>query len=327
MHQGFIVTHPDYKCCYVTYLQEVKKLNISFARLGEEECELCSRLAQEQHTNCDDGTCITCNKREEHKRHVAAARQQYKEDGESTQDDTVVRSVDLQKIIMLPRMPGIKSVAFTRRIVAFHETFASVGLYKHRDSCISVIWHEGMAGRKAEEITSTINMCLKQDRDFKTVIYYMDNCSSQNKNYSLFTSVLSLVNTDLIDAETVTFKYLEAGHTFMSADSVHHQVEKQMKERRNVYDWNDFKACVTAASKNQLVLEPQESDMKQYRGETSLTKLQRAGRVHLSDMRQIQFRRGQRTLFYKSSHNDSDWETFDYLKSKYKPDSTVEQIR
>lgn len=41
--------------------------------------------------------------------------------------DTVIRSVDLQKVIMLPRMPGVKTAVFTRRITAFHETFAMVG--------------------------------------------------------------------------------------------------------------------------------------------------------------------------------------------------------
>jgi hypothetical protein len=38
-----------------------------------------------------------------------------------------VRSVDMQKVIMLPHMPGVKTALFTRRIVAYHETFANMG--------------------------------------------------------------------------------------------------------------------------------------------------------------------------------------------------------
>ena len=41
--------------------------------------------------------------------------------------ETVVRSVNLQKVIMLPRIPGVKSTAFTKRIIAFHHQFAVVG--------------------------------------------------------------------------------------------------------------------------------------------------------------------------------------------------------
>jgi len=31
---------------------------------------------------------------------------------------------------MLRRMPGVKATAFTKRIIAFHETFASIGQKK-----------------------------------------------------------------------------------------------------------------------------------------------------------------------------------------------------
>lgn len=47
-------------------------------------------------------------------------------------EDTLVKSVDLQKVIMLPHMPGLKAAIFTKRIVAFHETFASVGQRKNK---------------------------------------------------------------------------------------------------------------------------------------------------------------------------------------------------
>ena len=33
-------------------------------------------------------------------------------------------SADLQKVVMLPRLPGNKTSVFTQRIILFHETFA-----------------------------------------------------------------------------------------------------------------------------------------------------------------------------------------------------------
>lgn len=41
-------------------------------------------------------------------------------------------------------------------------------------------------------------------------------------------------------------KYLEPGHTFMSADSFHADVEKSMKNRK-IYDFQDFVDRVQAA--------------------------------------------------------------------------------
>ena len=73
------------------------------------------------------------------------------------------------------------------------------------------------------------------------VLIYPVNCSAQNKNWYLFTLLTSLVNAqDMPTLNSITLKYFERGHTFMSADSYHHSVEKSMKEMKNVYDYGDF---------------------------------------------------------------------------------------
>ncbi len=47
-------------------------------------------------------------------------------------EDTLVKSVDFQNVIMLPRMPGLQTAILTKRIEAFHEPFASVGKKKNK---------------------------------------------------------------------------------------------------------------------------------------------------------------------------------------------------
>ena len=94
----------------------------------------------------------------------------------------------MQKFITLPRMPGVKTALFTRRIVAYHETFATIGkMSQKKKKTISVVWHEGTAGRKAEEITSSYVTALERERDVKHAVYWLDNCTSQNKNWCLLT--------------------------------------------------------------------------------------------------------------------------------------------
>lgn len=103
----------------------------------------------------DTTGCETCQKWEVHHYRALRGREHYCLDGEKEEEVySVVRSVDLQKIIMLPRMPGGKTVVFTRRISVFHETFAMVGKMSSREkNALSVIWHEGIAGRSAVEVT------------------------------------------------------------------------------------------------------------------------------------------------------------------------------
>ena len=58
---------------------------------------------------------------------------------------------------------------------------------------ISIIWHEGVAGRKAEEIACAFLMAFQKERDKKKFILWLDNCSAQNKNYMLFSLMVTLV--------------------------------------------------------------------------------------------------------------------------------------
>ena len=52
----------------------------------------------------------------------------YRDDRDRLVGETeLVASVDMQKVIMLPRIPGLKVVVFCKRIVIFNETFAPLG--------------------------------------------------------------------------------------------------------------------------------------------------------------------------------------------------------
>ena len=80
-------------------------------------------------------------------------------------------SVDLQKVVMLPRLPGFKAACFANRLVDFHHTFAPVSSYTASNEVESVVWHEGTSGRKCEDIALADMKALETNRDFKTGIY------------------------------------------------------------------------------------------------------------------------------------------------------------
>ncbi|KAG5848646.1 hypothetical protein ANANG_G00100920 [Anguilla anguilla] len=120
MYKEFAANH---QCLYETYRKVVKNSNISFTKLGEEQCEQCLQhelhvKAEHQAANQDPTPdCSTCKKWEDHKDRAARGRHHYKLDAEKQQSDNLsIRSVDLQKVIMLPRMPGVKTAVFTKRI-------------------------------------------------------------------------------------------------------------------------------------------------------------------------------------------------------------------
>ena len=189
MHDDFLQDHPNLQCSYNAYRKEIsKKMNISFATLGE-ECEPCLAHKMSNHEHERKETCKTCENWKNHEQRAQLSRQEYKKDSEFDWPTNVsVRSVDMQKISMFPCIPGVKTIAFTKRIIAFHKTFAAVGT-KPKLPHISIVWHEALVGRSSSEIASCFETVIRFERDISSFIFWVDNCSSQNKNWCLFSSL------------------------------------------------------------------------------------------------------------------------------------------
>ncbi len=322
--------HADYnkknqKISLESYRKAVKAKNIGFSVLGNEKCEKCT-AAKLHRAQCHgssekfEETCRHCKDTLAHLEKAKSARDEYRTDSDALKmAGRLAVSADLQKVIMLPQIPGCKSVLFTRRIIAFNETFAILGgiAKKSAEKHFLVVWNEVVQGRRAENICSAFWQFLKANRDCKEIVIWMDNCAAQNKNWVLFTMFLPAVN-GLCEAKTITLKYLEAGHTFMSADSVHHGIEKEMKQVRNIYDWGDFVSMArNSNSKNTTVWDMQISDFQKWKDGFSKAKQIRAKpRIFLKDIVCLQFRQGQKIFYYKKSFKE-DFLAADLLKQKF----------
>ena len=99
--------------------------NLSYCKLGEEECEVC--IAYMQH-DCDAGLeeelkkgvlndilvkitsneCQQCDDVVRHMKRVKVSRTQYRKDADSDPErNSFYLSGDMQKVIMLPRLPRL----------------------------------------------------------------------------------------------------------------------------------------------------------------------------------------------------------------------------
>ena len=322
MHADYV--EKGHTCSYEAYRKAVRQKKISFTKLGEEECETCLQHAEHEKSHTEEMVdCPECLRWQKHKQSALQSRLRYKEDAETSSwpDGTSVRSADLQKVIMLPRMPGVKSCVFTRRVVAYHETFASVGKGKNKKNTISVLWHEGIAGRSAAEITSAYMAALEKERDARHIILWVDNCSAQNKNWCLLSSLVTLVS-GTTSLEDITLKYFEPGHTFMSADSFHHGVEQQIRKCPVgvVYDFEDFVNVVASSNSKKVdVVLMQNANVLDWKDGHSTTKVKKAKAPKLGEMAEIQVRRGSKSLFYKRSHVETEFTEMDFLLKKFIP--------
>lgn len=176
-------------------------LNISFDSPQVDKCSVCeSHVIQGDH-ECNESTCFQYIA---HKERSRKAREEMKADEVRSSGNVKVVSVDMQKVLLLPKL-SIKEAFFSRKLVLFNETFCDVS---KNGEAVCVLWHEGDAGRKAKNITTTyIHYVFKFCRDFEEIILFADNCNAQNKNRLLLCALVRLVNDARIKAKTITIKW------------------------------------------------------------------------------------------------------------------------
>lgn len=320
MHNDFVSKYPDLKVSYEAYRVKVKAKNISFAKLGNEECEICEEAKLHEHKKDDlREDCEICINWKRHIEHADKSRKLYQEQARSNfSDGTVCVSVDLQKIIMLPRIDTFKRIIFVQRLTTYHESFVPLGK-KSNLVPFAVVWNESISGRNKKDIISTFYAFLLSQRDANRIIFWLDNCASQNKNWCFLTFLVRMVNSNEIAAQELIVNYFEPGHTFMSADSFHHQVELSLKRQGKTYDFDDFIQAVSTSRKSKIDVKPMtHNDFYLWKDFKSQAKLnQDLNHPRLSNIVQIKASRGKYILQYKTSlTDDEDFKNLDFLCKK-----------
>ena len=247
------------------------------------------------------------------------SRQDYETDKKTATSDksTVFFSVDLQKVVLLPRLPGYKKCIFTSRLITFNMTFAPIGVQGKCNSSKAqgILWHEAICGRRDKDITSAYYkmFCSPLYRNYKNYVIWVDNCGGQNKCWTLYTMLVKLLNT-YSHIDKITLKYFTVGHSFMSADNFHRSVEKEMKAMDKVFDFHDFTKCVANVCDAVVMTHKDFYDFVRGLSEGKASKL---SRPYLSDVYIAEFRRGSMKMYYKL-HNDDSFKDADFLKRNVK---------
>lgn len=101
MYKDFKDKYPDTTFSYELYRKVVSGENISFAKLGHEECWECEcyGLHKQTENHDNDANCDICQKWKVHKEKATNARKEYQEDAEKPKaTDELIISADLQKV-------------------------------------------------------------------------------------------------------------------------------------------------------------------------------------------------------------------------------------
>lgn len=129
--------------------------------------------------------------------------------------------------------------------------------------------------------------------------------------------ILYLIASAEVSFESITLRYLEVGHTFMAADEFHHRVERSLKTKKRVYDFEDFCKAVSDTGSRTIVKKMIIQDFFDFEDCSSTFKLKNSNpRAYLNGIAEANFRRGFHLLFYKHSHGTDEYFELDFLRLK-----------
>uniref|UniRef100_A0A2A4J600 DUF7869 domain-containing protein n=1 Tax=Heliothis virescens TaxID=7102 RepID=A0A2A4J600_HELVI len=315
-------------CSWSAFHKRIKIKNISTQQPVQDKCPKCEahdvahpkpRLPRDE--NVTDHLCHECNcefcilfpQHLENKNISRAHMNADSKDAEKMNSGIAIFTVDMQKCITMPQLNN-KDFFFSRKLNLFNETFAGIG--KGNKPATAMLWHEGESGRKAYDVATAYVLFLKMYcRDDKTVILYADNCNAQNKNKILYSALLRIINDCSNDIQTIKIEYLEPGHTYMSADSVHGAITNKINKSGNLYDLDDYVETFKKPRKN---LTPHVHDHKEVMLFTSELKTVFPRNYNISNFKIVEFRRGQPKLFVKNNYQADDFKELDVLTKALK---------
>jgi len=305
---------------YELYRQIFTKERITFGEPPQNECEVCVSYrhhAGKQNTvpGADYNSCELCQPQCEvclhYSKHLDRARAARHEYQLPVPDDCTVLAADMQRVILLPKMT-IKEHFFVSRLVVFNETFASLSAGQPD---YVILWHEALSSRTAGDVASAYVRAVVSVAK-PNIVIWADNCTAQNKKWTLYTSMACVVNMEW-GPDSVTIKYLEKGHTFMKADSVHGAIGRKLKQTAEVHTYDDFVALCQEAGKNIKPVCMAVGDFYKFQGAQRQRKVKGATLPLLAEICEVRFSKGSRRMKYKTAF-DGDERESDFLKPSFK---------
>ena len=216
----------------------------------------------------------------------------------------------MQRVIVLPKLT-IKEHVFVSRLVTFNETFVSKTPGK---SNYCILWHEAIASRKTRDVASAFLQLIRQCNE-DHIWLWADNCSGQNKNWYLFTGLAQCVNT--WGPETITIKYLEKGHTYVAADTIHGNIRKLFRKTSTVATFDDFVQLCEKANNNikAIVVDlPFTYPISKKARTRSSTKVKMP---LMKSIAEVLFKKGSSMLHYKESFLEESYTTVNLLQPSF----------
>ena len=131
----------------------------------------------------------------------------------------------------------------------------------------------------------------------------------------MYTAIVQFVNAEF-GSDVIRFKYIEKGHTFLKADSIHGIIGKAMKRAPIVATFDNFVDLCDDAGKN-IKSDIDIDSMFQFRKEARTRSSKSVSPLSLLEtILEVAFKKGSRSMYYKTSFEGKSIEV-DFLRPRF----------
>ncbi|UYV82284.1 hypothetical protein LAZ67_21001583 [Cordylochernes scorpioides] len=198
------------------------KFNLHFKQPSKDTCQTCDYLQIKIQSSDSEGIQMAKIEKENHLEEAERARSLMAADRKAASDKFFVFSFDLEKALAFPKLTT--SVAYYKR-----------NLYVYNFGCHD--FNENIGHMFVWPETEGSHSCTGQNRNIKTVL-----------------SLLRLVQSTEIRAQSIEMKFLVSEHSYLPNDSDIAIIESYAKKIQNIFspdDWNNIiKTCKKKAPFN-----------------------------------------------------------------------------
>jgi len=217
-----------------------REFNIGFFVPRKDQCELCNRWKNALNHEERKTILQEYMKHLNDKKAVSALK---KADKKSASATKCVACFDLQKVLNCPSSQV--SLFFYKNKVSLYN-FTIFDLRLKEGHCY--LWDETIAQKGSNEVGTNVFQFVqaKVQEGIKEFVFYSDGPSGQNRNRMVFS--MYMIASQKFQVK-ITHRFLESGHSYSEADSMHARIEDQVRNK-NIYSVQEWLTEIQSAKKS-----------------------------------------------------------------------------
>lgn len=221
------------------------KFNLHFKAPSKDTCSTCDSLQIKIESSDSERMRTAKSEKDAHLQKAEQARSHMTADRTAVSEERFVFSFDLEKALAFPKLTT--SVAYYKRNLYVYN-FGCHDFNKNISHMF--VWPETEGSRGSQEISSCLVKYIKTcAKNVKTIITYSDSCTGQNRNIKTVLSLLRLLLSTEICAESIEMKFLVSGHSYLPNDAQFAIIESQAKKIQNIFSPDDWYNIIKTSKK------------------------------------------------------------------------------